>query len=54
MFGCGRSPNIDFDLWRQFTNEHLIGQGDGGYLDRIGAAVSLKLEAKAPPEVHDN
>src|SRR5207245_1074453 len=34
---------IDFDLWRQFTIEHLIGQGDGGYPDRIRAAIAGKF-----------
>lgn len=43
LCGCGKSRDIDFDLWRQFTIEHLIGQGDGGYPDRIRAAVSSKF-----------
>ncbi len=29
LCGCGKERGIDFDLWRQFTIEHLIGQGMG-------------------------
>jgi hypothetical protein len=24
--------NVDFDLWRQMSVEHLIGESQGGYL----------------------
>ncbi len=43
LCGCGKERGIDFDLWRQFTIEHLVGQGDGGYPDRIRAAVDTKF-----------
>jgi hypothetical protein len=43
LCGCGKDRDLDFDMWRQFTIEHLIGQGDGGYPDRINAAVARKL-----------
>ena len=39
LCGCGAGPDIDFDLWRQFTIEHLIGEGQGGYPPRIKEAV---------------
>lgn len=50
LCGCGKSRDIDFDLWRQFTIEHLIGQGDGGYPDRIRAAIAAKLGESIPAE----
>ena len=43
LCGCGAGPEIAFDLWRQFTIEHLIGEGQGGYPPRIRAAVDLKF-----------
>jgi len=41
--GCGAGPDVDFDLWRQFTIEHLIGESQGGYPPRIRAAVNVKF-----------
>jgi len=33
---CGAgATGLDFDLWRQMTVEHLIGQSQGGYLHQI-------------------
>jgi len=43
LCGCGAGPDIDFDLWRQFTIEHLIGEGQGGYPPRIRAAVDARF-----------
>ena len=43
LCGCGAGPDIDFDLWRQFTIEHLIGYGQGGYLGRIRPAVDSRF-----------
>lgn len=43
LCGCGAGPEIAFDLWRQFTIEHLIGESQGGYPPRIRAAVDLKF-----------
>jgi hypothetical protein len=34
LCGAGQG-NLDFDFWRQLTVEHLIGQGQGGYLNQI-------------------
>jgi hypothetical protein len=36
-YGKGRQP--DFDMWRQLTVEHLIGESQGGYLTSIRASV---------------
>src|SRR5215469_15113045 len=43
LCGCGAGPDIDFDLWRQFTIEHLIGKGQGGYLPQIKFAVEVRF-----------
>lgn len=43
LCGCGAGPEVDFDLWRQFTIEHLIGESQGGYPPRIKAAVDARF-----------
>jgi hypothetical protein len=43
LCGCGAGPDIDFDLWRQFTIEHLLGEGQGGYPPRIRAAIDSRV-----------
>jgi len=50
LCGCGMGPDIDFDLWRQFTIEHLIGEGQGGYPRRIRAAVDTRFAHLAESE----
>lgn len=35
--------HLDFDLWRQLTVEHLIGESQGGYLAQIRAALRTRL-----------
>lgn len=35
---CGGQP-LNFDLWRQLTVEHLIGESQGGYKKAIRQAV---------------
>lgn len=42
---CGAGDSSDFDWWRQLTVEHLIGEGQGGYLRSIKAAVSERFPA---------
>lgn len=42
LCGCGGTPT-DFDLWRQFTVEHLVGQGQGGYIRELRAAVAARF-----------
>jgi len=32
---CGKKDDMNFDLWRQMTVEHLIGKSQGGYLKDI-------------------
>lgn len=43
LCGCGSGQSVDFDLWRQFTIEHLIGRSQGGYPDRIRTAVDERF-----------
>jgi len=31
---------VDFDLWRQLTVEHLIGENQGGFLKAISQALA--------------
>lgn len=47
LCGCGGSP-LDFDLWRQMTVEHLIGQSQGGYLKQIRSAVDARFPELTP------
>ncbi len=47
---CGQGPQVDFDLWRQMTVEHLIGQSQGGYLKDIRAAIAQQFPTLPPEE----
>ncbi len=49
LCGCGAGPDVDFDLWRQFTIEHVIGESQGGYPPRIRAAVDSKFAHLSEP-----
>lgn len=42
LCGCGGTPP-DFDLWRQFTVEHLVGESQGGYLRELRVAVAVRF-----------
>jgi hypothetical protein len=42
LCGCG-SGQLDFDLWRQLTVEHLIGESQGGYLAQIRRALAERF-----------
>jgi hypothetical protein len=48
---CG-SERPDFDLWRQMTVEHLIGESQGGYLRQIAASLAEHLP-ELPPAALD-
>jgi hypothetical protein len=38
---CGMGADfVDFDSWRQLTVEHLIGEGQGGYLRSMRLAIA--------------
>lgn len=49
LCGCGRGERPDFDLWRQLTVEHLIGESQDGYPARIRLAVAERFP-DLPPE----
>ena len=49
LCGCGGTPP-DFDLWRQFTVEHLVGESQGGYLRELRTAVAARFPDLAPDE----
>ena len=40
---CGTGQQVNFDLWRQMTVEHLIGESQGGYLKGIRAAIAERF-----------
>jgi hypothetical protein len=42
LCGCG-GPNLTFDLWRQMTVEHIIGQKQGGHIKNIRIAVAQRF-----------
>ena len=48
LCGCGGSPP-DFDLWRQMTVEHLVGDSQGGYLKAIHTAVATRFPELSAP-----
>lgn len=43
LCGCNAGADVDFDLWRQLTVEHLIGQSQGGHLKEIRRAVAARF-----------
>jgi hypothetical protein len=48
---AGSGDKIDFDLWRQLTVEHLIGESQGGYLKEIETAISQKFNSLSASKV---
>jgi hypothetical protein len=45
---CGAGmADVDFDLWRQLTVEHLIGKSQGGYLPQISASLARRFPGLA-------
>jgi hypothetical protein len=48
---CGAgATGLDFDLWRQMTVEHLIGQSQGGYLHQILASLAGRFPGLSAAE----
>lgn len=43
LCGCGVGRWVNFDLWRQMTVEHLIGESQGGYLRHIRVAIAERF-----------
>lgn len=50
LCGCGASE-LDFDLWRQLTVEHLIGASQGGYKKQIQDALMVRFPGLSPNRV---
>jgi hypothetical protein len=49
---CGAgAAGLDFDLWRQMTVEHLIGESQGGYLRQISASLAHRFPDLSPDEI---
>jgi hypothetical protein len=49
---CGAgAAGLDFDLWRQMTVEHLIGESQGGYLHQISAGLAHRFPDLGPGEI---
>ena len=42
---AGDGDTVDFDLWRQLTVEHLIGESQGGYLRQVRALLAERFPA---------
>src|SRR5260221_6564110 len=49
LCGCGGEP-IDFNLWRQLTVEHVIGESQGGYIKDLRMAIVNRFLMLAPHE----
>lgn len=50
LCGCGAGNGANFDLWRQFTVEHLIGEQQGGYPPAIRSAVGQRFSTLTAAE----
>ncbi|HEY6788224.1 MAG TPA: hypothetical protein VI365_13040 [Trebonia sp.] len=49
---CGAgSAGLDFDLWRQLSVEHLIGESQGGYLHQIKDSLRARFPAVSSTEI---
>jgi hypothetical protein len=49
---CGAgAAELDFDLWRQMTVEHLIGESQGGYRYQISASLAHRFPGLGPDEI---
>lgn len=46
---CGAGADrLDFDLWRQLTVEHLVGESQGGYPKQIRQVLAARYPDAAP------
>ena len=43
LCGCGGNRAADFDLWRQMTVEHIIGNSQGGYPVAIRQSINERF-----------
>jgi hypothetical protein len=47
---CAGATGLDFDLWRQMTVEHLIGESQGGYLRQISTSLTGRFPGLSAAE----
>ena len=40
LCGCGAGTQVNFDLWRQLTVEHVVGASQGGYHAEVRTALA--------------
>lgn len=52
LCGCG-GDELDFDVWRQMTVEHLVGESQGGYLAQIRSALAQRFPGLEPAVLAD-
>jgi hypothetical protein len=51
---CGAGGvELGFDLWRQMTVEHLIGESQGGHLRQISAALTQRFPQLGPAALNE-
>jgi len=50
LCNCGAGQQVSFDLWRQMTVEHLIGESQGGYLRDIRIAIARRFPTLSTEE----
>ncbi len=48
LCGCGGGAELSFDMWRQLTVEHLLGESQGGYRKAISVAVEARFPELSP------
>lgn len=53
LCGAGAGSDISFDLWRQLTVEHLIGESQGGHYDQIKTALRRRFPDMPTSAVDD-
>ncbi len=53
LCNCGSGLEVDFDLWRQLTWEHIIGESQGGYLKEIRIAVARRFQRLPANEIEE-
>ena len=50
LCGAGAAA-LDFDLWRQMTVEHLIGESQGGYLKQVKGSLAQRFPGLSTGEI---
>lgn len=50
LCGYGKDRQPDFDMWRQLTVEHLIGESQGGYLASIRESAAKRFPELDPAQ----